>query len=147
MDFMLKNLHNVFNHVPVAMLIFSFIFDLIAALFKRKEWNFAGLLCLVVGALGAIAAVLTGPAWTKNPLFPDHQLFGQLTMVAAIVLLLTRLVFRFWKTLDIGKNPFYLVGALVMVILVAYTGHLGGEMIHKKAPTTPAPAQVEAVQK
>ncbi|MNG07909.1 hypothetical protein D3C84_912340 [compost metagenome] len=100
---------------------------------------------MIVGALGAIGAVLTGPDWAKNPLFPDHQLYGQLTMVAAILLVVVRLTFHFWKSLNIGKNPLYLVGALVMVILVGYTGHLGGQMIHKKVPATPA--KVEAVQK
>ena len=62
MDYILKNLHFIFTHVPIALLIFSFVFDVVALIFKKKEWHSAGMLCLVVGALGAIASVLTGPS-------------------------------------------------------------------------------------
>ncbi|WP_376768158.1 DUF2231 domain-containing protein [Paenibacillus alginolyticus] len=50
MDYILKNLHYIVTHVPIALLVFSFIFDLIAMIAKKREWHSAGMLCLVVGA-------------------------------------------------------------------------------------------------
>jgi hypothetical protein len=50
-----------------------FLFDLLAMILKKKNWHTAGMLCLVIGALGAIAAVITGPEGEKNPIFPQHE--------------------------------------------------------------------------
>jgi uncharacterized membrane protein len=134
MTYLLKNSHFIVNHIPIAMLIFSFIFDLCAVIIKKKDWHTAGFLSLIVGTLGAIAAVLTGPNGpqeTRNPLFHDHQLYANLTMYLFIVLSLARLFFHYRKKIDIGKTPIYLIIALIGVGLVTYTGHLGGKMVHK----------------
>jgi uncharacterized membrane protein len=111
------------------MLIFSFLFDLVGKLAKKREWHTAGLLCLVVGTLGAIAAVLTGPE-DRNPLVHTHELYGKLTMFISIVLTLVRLFLQLRKKRELGGNIVYLAGALVCVLLVSYTGHIGGEMVH-----------------
>jgi uncharacterized membrane protein len=133
MAYILKNLHFIFIHVPIAMLIFSFVFDVLARLVRKTEWHWAGLLCLVVGTLGAIAAVLTGPD-DRNSLRQTHETFGELTMIAAIVLSVIRLYFVIWKKKEIGGHPVYLLGALIAVALVTYTGHLGGKMVHRDGP-------------
>jgi uncharacterized membrane protein len=134
MTYLLNNSHFIVNHIPIAMLIFSFIFDLCAVIIKKKDWHTAGFLSLIVGTLGAIASVLTGPEGpqeTRNPLFHDHQLYANLTMYLFILLSLARLFFRYRKKIDIGKTPIYLIIALIGVGLVTYTGHLGGKMVHK----------------
>jgi uncharacterized membrane protein len=136
MTYLLNNAHFIVNHIPIAMLIFSFIFDLCAVIIKKKDWHTAGFLCLIIGTLGAIAAVLTGPEGqqeTRNPLFHDHQLYANLTMYLFIVLSMARLFFHYRKRIDIGKTPIYLIIALIGVGLVTYTGHLGGKMAHKDA--------------
>jgi uncharacterized membrane protein len=136
MTYLLNNSHFIVNHIPIAMLIFSFIFDLCAVILKKKDWHTAGFLCLIIGTLGAIASVLTGPDGqqeTKNPLFHDHELYANLTMYLFIVLSLARLFFHYRKKIDIGKTPIYLIIALIGVGLVTYTGHLGGKMVHKDA--------------
>jgi uncharacterized membrane protein len=134
MTYLINNSHFIVNHIPLAMLIFSFIFDLCAVIIKKKEWHTAGFLCLIVGTLGAIAAVLTGPEDpqdTRNPLFQDHQLYANLSMYLFIVLSLARLFFHYRKKIDIGKTPIYLIIAFIGAGLVTYTGHLGGKMVHK----------------
>ena len=130
MDYILKNLHFIVTHVPIALLIFSFVFDVVALIFKKKDWHSAGMLCLVVGALGAIAGVLTGPE-SRNALVGSHEFYAKLTMFAAIVLAAVRVGLLIWKKLEIGRNPIFLVASLVVVILVSYTGHLGGKMVHR----------------
>lgn len=133
----MNNLHFIIIHVPIAMLIFSFLFDLAAKLAKKKEWHAAGMLCLIVGTLGAIAAVLTGPE-VRNPGVPMHEMYGKLTMGLAIILTLVRLIIQIRKRSEIGGNAAYLAASLVAVLLVGYTGHLGGKMVHPDRSKFPA---------
>ncbi|BFT75957.1 DUF2231 domain-containing protein [Paenibacillus sp. P36] len=134
MDYILNNLHFIVTHVPIALLIFSFVFDIIAMIMKKREWHSAGMLCLVVGALGAVAAVMTGPSPWRNPLVVPHEFYAKLTMLAAIVLAVVRVGLLIWKKKDAGRHPMYLIGSLAAVILVSYTGHLGGQMVHRPMP-------------
>ncbi|TVY07877.1 DUF2231 domain-containing protein [Paenibacillus cremeus] len=130
MSYLIRNAHFLVIHIPIAMLLFSFVFDLLALMFKKKDWHTAGLLCLIVGTLGAIAAVATGPEGERNPLFPQHELFGKITMILAILLTLVRLGVLWRKKIDIGKSFVYLLVMLVGVGLLSYTGDLGGKMVH-----------------
>ncbi|MCD1257616.1 hypothetical protein B5M42_002030 [Paenibacillus athensensis] len=130
MSYIVKNLHFLVIHVPIAMLLFSFLFDLVAKILKKEQWHIAGLLCLIIGTLGAIAAVITGPENERNPLFPQHELYGKITMFFFIVLTLIRIGLLWRSKLELGRNWVYLVGALIGVVLVSYTGHLGGQMVH-----------------
>jgi apolipoprotein N-acyltransferase len=57
-------------------------------------------------------------------------MYGQITMVLFIVLTVIRLGLLWLRKKEIGGNLVYLAAALVGVVLVAYTGHLGGEMVH-----------------
>ncbi|UUZ91026.1 hypothetical protein LJK87_35410 [Paenibacillus sp. P25] len=92
MTYLLQNLHFIFIHFPIALLLFSFVFDLLARLTKKQEWHTAGFLSLLIGTLGAVASVITGPEEARNPLFPTHELFGKLTMIWFILLSLVRLL-------------------------------------------------------
>ncbi|WP_274654525.1 DUF2231 domain-containing protein [Paenibacillus humicola] len=130
MSYIIQNAHFLVIHIPIAMLLFSFLFDLAAVLIKRKDWHTAGLLCLIVGTAGAVLAVMTGPEGERDPLFPRHELFGKLTMILAIALSVVRLGVLWKKKFDIGKTIVYLLVMLVGAGLVSYTGHLGGEMVH-----------------
>jgi apolipoprotein N-acyltransferase len=57
-------------------------------------------------------------------------MYGQITMVLFIVLTVIRLGLLWLRKKEIGGNLVYLAAALVGVVLVAYTGHLGGKMVH-----------------
>jgi uncharacterized membrane protein len=140
MDYILNNMHFIVIHFPIALLIISLLFDLLTTFYKRSNLHHAGLITLVLGTLGAIASVLTGPEGERNPLFPRHELFGKITMIFFIVLCIVRLSLYVYKKKEIGRNPVYLVAALVGVMLVSYTGHLGGQMVHRD-PKSPEPGQ------
>jgi uncharacterized membrane protein len=120
------------------MLVFSFLFDLVSKLLKKREWNTAGLLCLIVGTLGAVAAVLTGPNPWRHPLWPDHSLFGTITMYLAVALTLVRLVFLFRVKIEIGNRWAYLPASFIVLLLISYTGHLGGQIVHPDRTKPPA---------
>lgn len=63
-------------------------------------------------------------------LFPEHKLFGTITMFIFVGLTSVRLWFYFRKKLELGRKGSYLVVAFVGGVLVSYTGHLGGQMVH-----------------
>lgn len=139
MNFLLENMHFILTHFPIVLLIVGFLFDLLARILKKKEWHSAGWACLALGTLGAIASVMTGPALNgQSPDLPAHELFGRLTAILAIVLFVVRLAMLRWKKREIGSHPAFLIGALAAAILVGYTGHLGGKMVHETPEDAPA---------
>jgi uncharacterized membrane protein len=131
MSYIWQNKHFIITHFPIVLLIVGFLFDLFALILRKREWNSAGMACLAMGTLGAIASVLTGPEGERNPGLPTHELFGKLTMLLAILLCVFRLGIMWRKKRDVGSHPIYLAGALAAGILVGITGHLGGKMVHR----------------
>jgi uncharacterized membrane protein len=129
MSYLMRNAHFMVNHFPIALLICSFFFDLVATIWKKKDWHTAGFLTLIIGTIGAIAAVITGPD-DRNPILPEHALFAKITMILFIILSIVRIYLQQKKSEQIGKHPAYLIFALIGVLLVSYTGHLGGLMSH-----------------
>ncbi|MFC3803293.1 DUF2231 domain-containing protein [Cohnella sp. GCM10012308] len=130
MDYLWNNKHFILTHFPIVLLIFGFLFDLAGLIWKKREWNNAGLVCLIAGTLGAIASVLTGPE-SPNPSVGEHEMYGKLTMFLAIAISVVRLSLLWAKKKDYGSHPIFLVAALAAAVLVGYTGHLGGEMVHR----------------
>src|SRR3954471_7883468 len=53
-------LHALLNDLPIALLVTSVFFDLMALGTRRMLFRQVGLSLLIVGALGAVAAVLSG---------------------------------------------------------------------------------------
>src|SRR4029450_1511779 len=53
-------LHAALNDLPTALLVAAVLFDLIAAATRRPGFRLASLYVLVFGALGGVAAVLSG---------------------------------------------------------------------------------------
>ncbi|WP_079911143.1 DUF2231 domain-containing protein [Paenibacillus sp. 32352] len=145
MDYLMKNMHFIFIHIPIAMLIFSFVFDILAVALKKKDWHTAAILCLVVGTLGTIASVWTGPD-IPNPAIQKHALYGKITMVLFILLTALRLWFHWRKKAETGSRPAYLAAAFIGVLLVSYTGHLGGQMVHKEKGPMQRPNGQPAMQ-
>ncbi|PWW07311.1 putative membrane protein [Paenibacillus cellulosilyticus] len=132
MNYLWDNKHFIITHFPIVLLLVSFLFDLAALIWKKKDWHTAALACLVLGTVCTIAAVLTGPKMMmQNSAVETHELYGTFTMYLAIVLSVVRGGIMLWKKRDIGRNPIYLIVALVAVVLVMYTAHLGGKMVHR----------------
>ncbi|WP_040952747.1 DUF2231 domain-containing protein [Gorillibacterium massiliense] len=131
MNYIWDNKHFIITHFPIVLLLFSFLFDLAGLIWKKREWHSSALVCLVVGTLSTIAAVLTGPQMMRNSDVETHEMYGKLTMILAIVLCVVRIGIWLWKKKDVGRSPIYLIASLVAVVLVMYTGHLGGKMVHR----------------
>ncbi|WP_212983136.1 DUF2231 domain-containing protein [Paenibacillus cineris] len=131
MNYLWDNKHFIITHFPIVLLLFSLLFDLAALIWKKREWHSAALICLIIGTVSTVAAVLTGPKMMRNPNVETHAMYGVYTMYLAIALCIVRGAIGLWKKRDVGRNPLYLVVTLAAVVLVMYTAHLGGEMVHR----------------
>jgi len=72
------NLHPAIVHFPIALLFAAVLVDLIALVFRRqKSWHTTAVTLFVLGALGALAAYLTGDAAADDmtiPQWAEHTL-------------------------------------------------------------------------
>lgn len=132
-------LHPMVVHFPIALLIVAFVFDLAGLLARRTSLTQAALYCQVFGALGAVAAYLTGERAEEaverlasaHTVLERHEDLGKLLMYAAIAVALIRLGLV-WK----GKADSQGVKALLtafslgLVFLVGATGFFGGQLVY-----------------
>ncbi|RME61664.1 MAG: DUF2231 domain-containing protein [Candidatus Dadabacteria bacterium] len=130
--------HPIIVHFPIALLIISTLFALMASFFslseeRRKSFNEISCWNHLFGLLGAGAAVLTGE-WeeesiahneTIHEIMETHETLGYIILILFAVLFLWRLI----KKNNVGK----IFAALMLVgsVLIGYTGHLGGTMVYK----------------
>jgi uncharacterized membrane protein len=96
------NLHPLVVHFPIALLIASVLFDIIAYCIKREEFEKAAFWNLVLGVLTGAAAVITGLlAEDSVPPFPvlhatveRHETLAFIALGVFAVLLLWRILRR-----------------------------------------------------
>ena|SRR5687768_6628581 len=131
-------LHPAIVHFPIALISVAAIFAVLS-LFRNKDifrriafWN------LLIGTLGALAAVLTGLIELKHLVHDDaiHTILEKHEFTGFAILILSIAILTwFW----IRKNKFgkkeYSVWVLFLVLglaMVSYQGYLGGRMVFEK---------------
>ncbi len=98
--FVMPPLHPILVHVPIVMLIFSLLFELAGRALDADWWRRAAFAMLVIGVIGAGAAVLTGrPSGDRaehqgvaERAVDEHEEAGRLTLWLALGALLARLI-------------------------------------------------------
>ena len=152
---MAYNIHPIFVHFPIALL---FLYSLIKMLplqkwFPKVSWKHIEILLLVVGVLGAFAALVTGDT-AKHLVHPNRQLVGMhstfaqlatwlygLLLVGEILTFLTSKIIprlnvpiltKFFIIIQkILTQPTLSKGiAFVALIAITVTGMLGGVMVY-----------------
>ena len=122
-------LHPAIVHLPIAALALALLTELLAALRLGQVWTPASTLLLIAGLAGGVAAAFSGgalEAHRPHPLLERHELLGWLTNVAALLSLALLLLSK-WAP---AARWTMRVLLLIAVVLSAWTGHLGGEMVH-----------------
>ncbi|MEW6200999.1 MAG: DUF2231 domain-containing protein [bacterium] len=130
--------HAMVVHFPIALLMFSFVF-FVASRFSRDEailkismWS------LVVGTLGAVAAVMTGliaedlaPHTDKAHTILEtfHEPLGLSVMFTSLLLTIWSFAVR-WRFKGMMAAAFIIVFSAV-IALVALTGHYGSNMVYE----------------
>lgn len=146
-------LHGGTTHFPIALLIASVVFDLLALAIKReperRDLQMTAFYALLLGALGMIAAVVSGLVLTDwrvwgSGLLAKHHLFVWPASALLVGLAAWRLRVR--EKASQKAMGAYLGVAVVASALMAGAGYWGGEML-LGGSAAPSPAASPAAPK
>lgn len=135
----LAELHPKIVHFPIALLIVYFLFELLGVIFKKDFFLKSALLLLLLGVLGALAAVLSGHQaeeafdyWNKQSgqLMEEHEFYANITLWYFTGLLVLRTIVTFNKKFIGIIQYVVLVLALVGIYFVYQAGDHGGKMVY-----------------
>ncbi len=137
----LTHLHPMIVHFPIALLIVGFVCECVGIVFKKKLFTDSALLLLVIGALGAVAAFLSGKyageglieAGTLKQAVETHEQAAELSMWLAVAATIFRVVLAFLKRYSGPLRWISLALFFAVVLAIARTGFYGGELVFKHA--------------
>ncbi|RXG11661.1 putative membrane protein [Leeuwenhoekiella aestuarii] len=132
------HLHAMLIHFPIALLLIGFITEAVALITKKHFFKNAAFYLLLLGALGTIAAYISGgyagdgmtDGILQEPL-ELHEDAATITLWLAIGTALLRVAMHF---LNYKKAWLQGVSFLLFAVLVGFiarTGYLGGELVFK----------------
>lgn len=138
--FTATHLHAMIVHFPVALILVAFLSELIGLILKKEFYLQASLYILVLAALAAIAAYLTGDAAGEGMDGGSLQrALGSHEEAATFTLWLTIAAAGAKIALYLVKKEMRWLKVLTFALLlaaagsVARTGYLGGELVFKHA--------------
>ena len=124
-------------HFPIALLLLGFLSEIIAFFVKRDFFKQAAFYLLLLGALGVIAAYITGSyagsGIEEGPLKKPmelHQQAAAITLWIAVIFGLLRALVYYLKY---NRAWVKWIGILLFAVLagsVARTGYLGGQLVY-----------------
>lgn len=134
--------HPFIVHFPLALLTVGFFCDAAGILFRRDHLLHTGYLLLVLGAVSAIAASLTGNAAEETAAripgiaaaLERHESISATATWLAIVLVLLRTHLVLKRKFTGTVRFAYLAGAAATAVLVALSGYTGGKMTYEYGP-------------
>ncbi len=130
----LVNLHPLFTHFPIALLLSSTAFYLLGLIFKKEHFLKTGQWTLYFGTLGAATAVWTGLQAagavahdeTTHAIMMAHQYLGITVLVLSAFLSLWLLVSK--SSLPKTK-PVFIGGLFLMMALLLQQVDFGGRLV------------------
>lgn len=138
----MPNLHPMVVHFPIALLIVGFLLD-VFGLLLRKEWaKRAGVVLVVLGSLGALAAMLSGSAAEEaveetlsgggKGMLESHSALGEWTAYAWLAIAALRLLIAapWLKKMQNAAWGAYLLGAVAGLAMITLAGYRGGELVY-----------------
>jgi uncharacterized membrane protein len=137
-------LHALLNDLPIALLVTAVFFDLLAMLSRRVLFRQVGFSLLLVGALGGIAAVISGLQAEEHidhgeavhRVMETHEQFALISLGVFGALALWRL-FR-EKRMGSGERTATVLASLAGVGVLFTTGLYGGRLVFEHAAGIPS---------
>ncbi|HEU4648986.1 MAG TPA: DUF2231 domain-containing protein [Gemmatimonadales bacterium] len=131
--------HAFLTALPVALLSLAVLMELVSLVLKKESLRRTGLLLLVIGALGAAAAVGAGlkaegiidhgPA--LHEVMEEHEELALTTLGIFAVLTIWRLARE--RRMGTSERTLAVVVGLVGLAFLVNTGHHGGELVFEHA--------------
>jgi len=132
-------LHPAFVHFPIALVVFSFIADLLGRVFNRASLRAAGFWSLIAALIfGAITAATGYYDMTRTKgVLGDTFRYVDFHMDIGWILVGAVVVLTAWRWLvyarrDRSPGVAYLIAGLLVTFLVLFQGWYGGEMVYSQ---------------
>lgn len=131
------HIHAMVIHFPIALIIIGFLSEIIALIWKNQFFKNAAFYLLLMGALGAIVAYLSG-SYAGDGMTDDgmlqapmelHEEAATITLWLAIITSLFRVALYYYKYNRAWTNWVGIVLFAALVGSVARTGYLGGQLV------------------
>ena len=135
----LAQFHPKLVHFPIALLMAYLLCEFIGGVFRKDFFSKAAHLLLLLGVLGALAAVLTGNQaedafdyWNKasSDILEQHQFWANLTLWYFSGLLVIRTILVLKKKFNDMFRYIFILLAAVGAYFVFQTGEQGGKMVY-----------------
>ncbi len=133
-------LHPIVDHFTIGLLIVAVLIDLVASAAPTRIWlRYTALLLMILGALAAAASYFTGDMeadriWNAlGPAAKDvlktHAELGEYLAITFGILALWRILIQGFGFMA-GSRAIYLIVAVVAIVTLGYSGHLGGVLVY-----------------
>ena len=124
-------IHPMLITIPVGLLIFSLVCDLIALFVTNPDvWLIVAFFTMVGGFVGALIAAVPGVIDLMSIEEPAIKKIG-LTHGALNVMAVTLYAVNIWMRVDGTSGSTPLILSVISVLLLGVSGWLGAEMVHK----------------
>lgn len=131
------HIHAMVIHFPVALILAGFLSELVSFFSKKEFFSKAAFYLLILGALGAVVAYISGNAAgsgieegpLKKPL-ELHEQAATITLWLAIITAFFRAGMLYFKESRKWARITGLVLFLALSGAVARTGYLGGQLVY-----------------
>jgi uncharacterized membrane protein len=131
------HLHAMIIHFPIALLMAGFLSELIALFSKKEFFKNAAFYLLLLGALGASAAYISGSyageGIEEGPLnapMEMHEDAALITLLLSIFTALFRVVIYYFKYDQVWTKWVGIILFTALIGAVSYTGYLGGQLVY-----------------
>ncbi len=133
-------LHPVIDHFSVALLITAVLIDLVAGASPSRIWlRYTAVLLIVLGAIAAGGSYFTGGMeadriWNAlgdpaKDVLKRHAELGEYLAITFGILAVWRLMIQGFGFMA-GSRAIYLIVALVAIVVLGYSAHLGGVLVY-----------------
>ena len=127
-DLFAGRFHPLFVHLPIGFILLAFLLELLSWSGRKAINQSLIAFIYLLGGISAVMAVISGLLLSESNAYPpdtlrQHQWMGISTTILAFVLYLL-------KSRATGSIKLVMALGVVVSVMVAITGHLGGNLTH-----------------
>lgn len=135
----MQNIHPMFVHFPIALLIFSVVCDILGRLFKKDSLENAGWWGLCLGILAIVLTATTGLLAASSvphieaahELMENHEHLQLIAGAIFLILFIVRIVNKTRLPQRTIAFALYIVVALAGIGTMSFGAHLGGRLVYE----------------